>query len=328
MTSIPTLAGDDSATFDSRLLDAICARASFVPGEELRRKDNHYSDMYLIIDGQVDVLVEPDAAPIVVGPGAPIGEIGFLRGCRTTATAVARKATTALVIDDQALWRIEREVPSIAVVLLRALARTAEERLDLNQQLAPSLAEDDEFPVEILLCRNEQMLEVATRMRYRVYCEELGRSSPYADHDSKVIRDNLDDSGYTFLAMEDGRAIGTLRANLSTEGDLGVLEDLYGMASSSCHPDHTIICTKFIVEKSKRGSPASMGLIGAMASFALKEGIRECFIDCVPRLIPLYRRLGFVVSGEKFFHYENGPSVPLVLDVTKHGERLSRGVGR
>ena len=52
-----------------------------------------------------------------------------------------------------------------------------------------------------------------------VYCEELGRSSPYADHDRKVIRDNLDDFGHTFIAVDDGKTIGTLRANLAASGD-------------------------------------------------------------------------------------------------------------
>ena len=80
--------GINPADLEERLVGKLCARATFAPGDELRRKGNHYSDMYLIVAGHVDVLLEQDAEPIVVGPGSPIGEIGFLRGCRATATAV------------------------------------------------------------------------------------------------------------------------------------------------------------------------------------------------------------------------------------------------
>jgi len=320
--------GISSANLAARLVPGLCSLATFSPGVELRRKDNHYTEMYLIVDGQVDVLLAPDAEPIALGSGSPVGEIGFLRGCRATATVIAREQTTALVLDDATLWRIEREDPMLAVFLLRVLANTAEHRVGLNASLATEQDSTDDTHVEVLLCRSDDMLADAMRMRYRVYCEELGRSSPYADHDRKVIRDNLDDFGHTFVAVDDGKTIGTLRANLAAEGPLGTLEEIYGMAGSSNHPDHTMICTKLIVEKSRRGGPASMDLIGAMATYVLKAGARECFIDCIPALIPLYKRIGFVPSGEKFFHYENGPSVPMVMDLTLHAERLSQGVGR
>jgi len=306
----------------------LCARASFAPGEELRRKDNHYTDMYLIVEGRVEVRLGPGVERIPVGAGSPVGEIGFLRGCRATATVVALEPTTVAVLDDSTLWKIEQEDPALAVFLLRALAATAEQRVGLNASLATDPESTDERHVEVLLCRTEEMLENAMRMRYRVYCEELGRSSPYADHELKVIRDNLDEFGHTFVAIDEGRAIGTLRANLASDGELGTLEEIYGMSVSANHPEKTMICTKFIVEKTRRGGPASMDLIGAMASYALKAGILECFIDCIPALIPLYTRIGFEPAGEKFFHYENGPSVPMVMDLTRHAERLSRGVGR
>jgi CRP-like cAMP-binding protein len=313
---------------ESRLAPGMCKGVAFAPGDELRRKDNHYADMYLIVSGRVEIQLDTDVAPIVVGPGSPVGEIGFLKGCRATATAVALEPTTALALDDEALWRIEREEPELSPALLRALASIAEARLSENLSLTADEESEDRSHAEILLCRSPEMLETALAMRYRVYCEELGRSSPYADHERKVIRDGLDDFGHTFIAVDEGRTIGTLRANLSSEGPLGQLEDLYGMTKSRLHPAHTMICTKFIVEKTRRGGSASMDLIGAMASYALKADARECYIDCIPKLVPLYRRIGFVPAGEMFFHYENGPSLPMFMDITRHGERLSRGVGR
>ena len=71
--------------------------------------------------------------------------------------------------------------------------------------------------IEVHLCRNKEMLERAKRLRYEVYCEELGRRSPYADHDKKVITDHLDATGHVFVAIEAGETIGTLRGNLSVD---------------------------------------------------------------------------------------------------------------
>ena len=61
--------------------------------------------------------------------------------------------------------------------------------------------------------------------------------------------------------------------------------------------------------------------------FGLRHEIRECFIDCVPNLLHYYRAMGFRSSGEPFFHPENGPSVPLKLDLVKHGKSLSGEFG-
>src|SRR5262245_36827776 len=109
--------------------------------------------------------------------------------------------------------------------------------------------------VEVHLCRSKEMLERAKRLRYEVYCEELGRQSPYADHDKKVVTDHLDDTGHVFIAVEAGETIGTLRGNASADTELGAMEELYGMRRSPHHPEATSICTKFIVRKSKRGAP-------------------------------------------------------------------------
>ena len=75
------------------------------------------------------------------------------------------------------------------------------------------------------------------RLRYEVYCVELGRDSPFADHEARTISDSLDAFGNTFIAIEDSETIGTLRSNLSREGDLGHLQEVYGMRESLHHPE-------------------------------------------------------------------------------------------
>jgi predicted GNAT family N-acyltransferase len=317
-----------TSLIDSTLLPSFCREVRFAPGDVIRQKGQHYADMFLLTEGSVEVDRETErgGARIGVGAGSPIGEIGFLRGCPATATVTATTATGALVIDDPTLARIEREQPVLAADLLRYLAATADERTNYNL-IFTSTSSGWGKPVDVYLCRDKDMLESAQRLRYEVYCEELGRQSPYADHARRIITDDLDDRGYTFVAVEGGETVGTLRANLSTESSLGILEELYGMRRSAHHPDATAVSTKFIVKKSKRGGPTSIKLISAVVRFGLRAHVKECYMDSIPALLPYYKALGFTIAGEQFFHRENGPSHPMILDVSKHGERLSSETG-
>ncbi len=294
----------------------------------MRQKGQHYTNMYLITDGSVEVRRETSGSYsrlVVSEAGSPIGEIGYLRGWPATATVTAQKATRALVLDDHVLTRLEHEQPAATADLLRHIAQTAEDRVGHNLTWdSGTAAIGNSHEIQIYLCRDDDMLTRARRLRYEVYCEELGRHSPHADHEKRTIADHLDDTGLVFLAIEDREAIGTLRANASSDSRLGILEDLYGMKKSPYHPDATGICTKFIVKKSKRGSPASMKLIAAVVRYGVRSGIKECYIDCIPALLPYYKAIGFSITGNKFVHRENGLSYPMVLDVEKHAKSLTK----
>jgi len=321
---------DESTLADlinSKLLQSFCRPICFEPGAVLRRKGHHYREMYLLTHGCVDIdRGEGRGAAKLVssGVGSPIGEIGFLRGSAAIATVTARTPTSALVIDDPSLARLEREQPAMTARLLRGLAEVAEERTSYNLVLTPSAwLHDSRQAVDVHLCRSKEMLESAQQLRYQVYCRELSRRSPHADHEREIISDHLDETGHTFIAVEAGETIGTLRGNISSDCSLGILEELYGMRKSAHHPEATCIATKFVIKRSHRGGAAAMKLISAIVRYGLRHQIKDCYIDSIPALIPYYRALGFTIAGEKFLHRENGPSHPMVIDFTKHGERLS-----
>jgi CRP-like cAMP-binding protein/predicted GNAT family N-acyltransferase len=320
-----------TGVIEQNLLQSFCKQVRFDEGAVLRRKGHHYRDMYLITNGRVDIDRGSErgvAARLSLGPGFPVGEIGFLRGSAATATVTARTPIDALVIDDSTLARLERLQPVITARLLRRLAEIAEERTSYNLLLTASACVSRwREPIEVYLCRNREMLESAQRLRYQVHCQELGRQSPYADHDRKIISDSLDETGYTFIAVESGETIGTLRGNAARDGQLGILEELYGMRTSPHHPAATCICTKFVIKKSKRGGLAAIKLMSAAIRSGAPYSIKECYIDCVPALLPYYKAIGFTVSGPMFFHRENGPSYPMVLNLERYGKQLSDETG-
>jgi len=59
----------------------------------------------------------------------------------------------------------------------------------------------------------------------------------------------------------------------------------------------------------------------------MQRQLKECYIDCIPSLLPYYKAMGFVPCGQRFLHRENGPSDPLMLDVVKYGKRLNVEMG-
>lgn len=306
-------------------------KMSFRPGDVLRQKGVHYRDMLLTTAGdfEVDFETERDSPKLLISePSTPIGEIGFLRGTAASATVKALSSGAAIVIDDTTLEKLERDQPTVASQFLHRLAQVAEERTSFNlvtTTRGPAYEKADN--IEVLMCRTDEMLKRAQKLRYEVYCEELGRKSPYADHEQRIITDDLDSFGNTFVALDGDELLGTLRTNEASLGPLGILEDLYGMNKSVHHPRATAVCTKFVVRKSKRGGATAFKLISAVVRYGLRRQVKECYIDCIPSLLPYYKAMGFIPCSQRFLHRENGPSDPLRLDLDKHGKRLGAEMG-
>jgi len=304
---------------NSRKLAELCQILYFDAGDELRLEGHHYRDAYLIREGSVTVCLDTtdeNAQSVVRGPGAPVGEACFLKGCAATATVRAKTPGSALVIDDRILQRVEVEHPMLAANLYGYFADVAEQwQKHAAAAMGGAQRAGSGAGLEVYLCRNEAMLTEAFRLRYQVYCTELGRESPNADHDRKIIRDWLDDFGLTFIAVKDGRTVGTIRGNFSAEGSLGILEDWYSMNASIHHPHKTGVLTKFAVKKSNRSGAVAMSLIAAVKKYGERHDVKECYIDCIPRLLPFFRFFGFRIAGDRFMHYENGPSYPLMTSL-------------
>lgn len=319
----------------SELIGALqehCEKQTFAPGDVLRSMGQHYRNMYVVLRGQCAVQLksgDPRDKWILRGPGQPIGEIGFLRGTAANADVTAQENMSALVIDDDTMERVERDKPELLATLLQRLSEIADDRSSYNLTLpdGEEVLDEASSDVEVLLCRNADMLRQAQKLRYDVYCTELQRKSPFADHNEKIITDPLDAFGHCFIAVKDGKTIGTLRSNSPLEGEIGSLEQLYGMHRSEHHPQATSVTTKFIVVREMRRSPVAMQLISYASQYGLNFGVIESFIDCVPKLSHYYRAMGFAPAEKPFLHPENGPSIPMRINLEKNAKTLIGDVG-
>ena len=86
------------------LLEQNCTEVRFAAGTVLRRKGQHYRDMFLLLHGSAEIDLESTSGEkiLVSHCGLPVGEMGFLTGRAASATVTARTDTVALVRATQA----------------------------------------------------------------------------------------------------------------------------------------------------------------------------------------------------------------------------------
>jgi CRP-like cAMP-binding protein len=104
-------------------------RLRFDDGELLFRQGQDADAAYLVVEGDVDVLVSgPDDEMLVarMGPGCVIGEMGVLCDTRRTATVRARGDLVALRIPGEIFRDMLHEFPGMALAVMRDLASRLE----------------------------------------------------------------------------------------------------------------------------------------------------------------------------------------------------------
>ena len=148
--------------------------------------------------------------------------------------------------------------------------------------------------IEVYLCRNNEMLEQAQRLRCEVYC----RSWDDVHRLPIMTVDHHGPSGCRpHLRRHRGRRDDRNSARQFIVGRFnwyheGVWDE---NVTASSKGDRYLL--KFVVKKSKRGS-ASMKLIAAVVRYGMRNRIEECYIDCIPALLPYYKAIGSGSQGE------------------------------
>jgi predicted GNAT family N-acyltransferase len=177
-----------------------------------------------------------------------------------------------------------------------------------NCQLNPLL--------EIRLAETAEEREQVFRLRYKVYIEEMGKTSHYADDKHKTIIEPLDSSAKIFAAFSNGQVVGTARTNLSRTSNLDFYTQPYKMDEivGDAHPEYTSVGGKLIVQKEFRGQQIAIKLIKSLYQYLLQEGIKFDFSECDAELVSYYNKLGYQSVGT-LYHPEYGEGSVIMLDV-------------
>lgn len=140
LTDIALFAG--LAAADKAAIAASCATLRVDRGDTLIREGIHEAALYFVIAGRFGVTREAQEHPLSeIGPGQPIGEIGFLTGAARSATVTALRDSVVLKLDRSAFDALAARHPQIWPALSEALARRLAETSAIarptRQPLAP-----------------------------------------------------------------------------------------------------------------------------------------------------------------------------------------------
>ena len=124
-----------------KLLAFTSERVAYEGGEILFRQGDMGDAAYIVMEGEVEVLVEAPGGPVTVatlGRDAVVGEIAILCDVPRTATVRARQRVVCLRIAKDLFLRLINEFPQMAVAIMCDLALRLEAS---NQKLRAAAAE-------------------------------------------------------------------------------------------------------------------------------------------------------------------------------------------
>ncbi len=136
-TVMPTIAAriEDLAIFDglsdeqARRLAASLSVREYGAGEELFARGAPAEELFVLIRGEVEVLLSSSARVGTVAEGGTVGENAMLSGARHSASVQARGEVVAAVLTRDRLQELTARRPDIIVVVYRNLAAGLGEKL-------------------------------------------------------------------------------------------------------------------------------------------------------------------------------------------------------
>ena len=151
--------------------------------------------------------------------------------------------------------------------------------------------------------------------RYRVYIEEMRKPYRHADHQRKILRDALDEKAILLYATNNHEITGTVRINWGEDEDAFMtFSDLCALANFANFPaDSLSFCSRLMVHQQHRYSAVAAALSTAAYLKGRERNTQFNFVHCAPRLLPLFKRMGFRQYTQPFHDPEIGAQVPLVL---------------
>ena len=114
------------------------AKTTFKPGAVMLPENERLGRLYVLVEGQVEVIRERTAVTLVDEPGSIFGEMAVLLDMPHSATVKALSAVTAYEIPDALTFLDKRPEFSLAIatMLARRLYYTTSYLVDLQQQAA------------------------------------------------------------------------------------------------------------------------------------------------------------------------------------------------
>jgi GNAT superfamily N-acetyltransferase len=169
---------------------------------------------------------------------------------------------------------------------------------------------------EVVLADTKKLRRQVYRFRYRVYVGLMGRRQIYADHSSGTVIEPMDENGWNYLALVDGKLIGTIRSNTFDDPTTSYYRKiLHNGRFEGVAVEKTQLTTKLMILPEYHGTSFGPRLIHAYSCEGYRRGIEVDFIDCNKHLIPMFERMGYFSYAGWVFHKEYGTVRPMFFAV-------------
>lgn len=127
LRNIPMFSTMDAARL--KLLSFTSERVSYMAGEEFIKQGEIGESAFVIMSGDVEVIIETSDGPLTVGTiGANqlVGEIALLHNGRRTASLRAKTPVSCLLLSKDVFFHLLREFPDFSLAVMRDLAARLE----------------------------------------------------------------------------------------------------------------------------------------------------------------------------------------------------------
>ncbi len=146
---------------------------SFQQGQNLFLEGEESQDLYVLMDGELDVLKGEQVINILSEPGALFGEMSFLMGDRRTATIRGRSPGQALAIPRPEVRNFLKDFPEMGQNMARVLAQ----RLDATSNLLFGLKEFcDMLPDAVVITDQDGRITALNRAAMELYGCDWGQA--------------------------------------------------------------------------------------------------------------------------------------------------------
>ncbi|HET8700274.1 MAG TPA: cyclic nucleotide-binding domain-containing protein [Nitrococcus sp.] len=173
----------------------------------------------------------------------------------------------------------------------------------------------------VRIAENEEDKNAIYAFRYRIYVDEFQLSPAEADYERKILRDDLDDVGISYVLWRNDQVVGSLRTvYLADMPNPGKLIGKFGLAPAMQRFGVDAIATtsRFMLDPKVRQGRAIYDMMDIAYRQGMERGVRLNYGDCSPHLLPFYKHLGYRRYTRAYNDTNYGYKLPILMLTRDH----------
>lgn len=167
----------------------------------------------------------------------------------------------------------------------------------------------------IQIAQTTQEKEALYAFRYQVYVEEMGKPYANADHERRLLYDELDELSLLLYVTVGAELAGTVRISWGTHQRVAAAyQELFAWHLFGRYPLNTLsVTSRLAVAPRWRRTRVTPLLFQTAYELGAAKGDKFNFIHCAPRVLPIMQRYGFRQYRSSFYDPNAGEQIPMVI---------------